>query len=139
MRKRNSSEAKERQKALTEACYLISYEMMCALQVNWYRRNGRYPNERIKVDGDGVEYVAYDDQTWNKHHPGKPEAIKEILEDLVLAEAVKVSAEMDKRPKCADCGGPRSETSGKYCFNCWRKRVETKKGALPPPRREAGE
>lgn len=36
-----------------------------AAEVKWYKKHGRYPNERIKYDNTGNQYVI-GDQCWNK-------------------------------------------------------------------------
>lgn len=36
-----------------------------AAEVTWYRKNGRYPMDRIKRDGTGAEYVV-GDTAWNR-------------------------------------------------------------------------
>lgn len=48
-------------------------------QVEWYRKNGRYP-ERIRREhsGQGEEYVT-GDWSWQRLHPDKPETIESLM------------------------------------------------------------
>ncbi|OZI23716.1 hypothetical protein CAL26_09805 [Bordetella genomosp. 9] len=45
-----------------------------ALEVEWYRANGRYP-ERIVVDGEGEPYVLGDGY-WNSRNPKMAEEVE---------------------------------------------------------------
>lgn len=63
MRKRVSPEARE------------AFQAYCAKQVAEYRRIGQYPDQRIKRDRDGVEYVI-GDISWNRR--GAP---REFIDD----------------------------------------------------------
>lgn len=43
---------------------MIDYQ---ELEVDWYRRFGNYPAERIRLDGHGRPYVI-GDECWNRWH-----------------------------------------------------------------------
>lgn len=51
-----------------------NYKLLCAAQVNWYRRFGRYP-ARIRYDGHGVQYVI-GDWSWKRVYPDFREHIE---------------------------------------------------------------
>ena len=51
----------------------MSYRELSRLSVDWYRKNGKYP-ERIRTDGDGVEYIV-GDWSWERMNPDKPEYV----------------------------------------------------------------
>ncbi len=48
------------------------------IEVIWYRKNGKYPNERIVTDANDDEYMI-GDWAWNKNNRDKPEYIEDII------------------------------------------------------------
>jgi hypothetical protein len=48
-------------------------------EVEWYKRNGKYPLQRIARCSDGAPYVV-GDWSWNRLHPEKHELIETIPE-----------------------------------------------------------
>src|SRR5688572_11553947 len=53
-----------------------SYEILCARELAWYRKHGKYPDNRISQDDYGVEYVI-GDFSWNRENP--PEFIEKRM------------------------------------------------------------
>lgn len=51
-------------------------------EVEWYRKHGKYPDERIQVGNDGQEYVVHD-WTWNRANHYRRETIKPQLNEHV--------------------------------------------------------
>lgn len=51
-----------------------NYRLLCAAQVHWYRRFGRYP-VRVRCDAHGIEYVV-GDWSWNRLYPDFRERIE---------------------------------------------------------------
>ena len=49
-----------------------------AIEVSWYRKNGKYPNERIVTDANDQEYMI-GDWAWNKNNRDKPEYIEDMI------------------------------------------------------------
>lgn len=43
---------------------MMTYKELCRKQVAWYRKHGRYPEERIVKDARGIEFVI-GDAVWN--------------------------------------------------------------------------
>lgn len=48
-------------------------------ELAWYRKNGKYPRERIIADGDGKLYVV-GDWSWNLSNPDKTEFIESAMQ-----------------------------------------------------------
>lgn len=51
-----------------------SYRKMASVDVAWYRQHGKYPEDRIRRDSSGVEYVI-GDWSWERKFPKRPEVI----------------------------------------------------------------
>ena len=51
-------------------------------EVGWYHRFGKYPNERIRKDGNGNEYVI-GDWSWSRNYPDKDETIEIRLKSQI--------------------------------------------------------
>lgn len=64
----------------------ISYRKLNALHCEWYRANGKYPQERITSDSSGVDYVI-GDWSWARRHPDKPELIDRELDKIAKNDA----------------------------------------------------
>lgn len=58
-----------------------NYLSLCRQQVDWYKRYGKHPDERIAIDGDGVRYVV-GDWSWNRarQHDGKWESVESRMD-----------------------------------------------------------
>lgn len=70
-----------------EVSYYPSTEELCRVQVEWYRKHGQHPQDRIARCGHGIEYVI-GDQSWN-HRRDRQEFIEPYLPTIPQRELAR--------------------------------------------------
>ena len=49
-----------------------------AIEIGWYKRNGKYPKSRIVKDNNGDPYMI-GDWAWNRDNTNKEEEVKHLI------------------------------------------------------------